>query len=155
MEWSFSSDQPIYTQLVDTIRQGIVSGALPPGARLLPVRELAAEAGVNPNTMQRALQELERAGLVYSQRTAGRFVTEDAAAVERLREDMAGRQVRAFLDTMAKLGYGRAEILARLGEETDRGAEAGAAAGARAEQRPDAQEMKTEEEEEERKNADT
>ena len=76
MKWDFSSDAPIYAQLILQIKVGIVSGAFPPGERLPSVRDLATEAGVNPNTMQRALTELERDGLVYSQRTAGRFVTE-------------------------------------------------------------------------------
>ena len=78
MKWQFSADAPIYAQLVTQIQVGIVSGAFPPGDRLPSVRDLATEAGVNPNTMQRALTELERDGLVYSQRTAGRFVTEDS-----------------------------------------------------------------------------
>ena len=77
MKWQFSNDAPIYSQLIEQIKVGIVSGAFPPGERLPSVRDLATEAGVNPNTMQRALAELERDGLVYSQRTAGRFVTED------------------------------------------------------------------------------
>ena len=77
MQWQFSNDAPIYTQLIQQVKVGIVTGAFPPGERLPSVRDLATEAGVNPNTMQRALAELERDGLVYSQRTAGRFVTED------------------------------------------------------------------------------
>ena len=72
MQWSFSNDLPIYSQLIGQIKVGIVSGVFPPGERLPSVRDLATEAGVNPNTMQRALAELERDGLVYSQRTAGR-----------------------------------------------------------------------------------
>ena len=74
MKWQFSNDAPIYSQLIAQIKVGIVSGAFPPGERLPSVRDLATEAGVNPNTMQRALTELERDGLVYSQRTTGRFV---------------------------------------------------------------------------------
>ena len=77
MQWQFSNDAPIYTQLIQQVKVGIVTGAFPPGERLPSVRDMATEAGVNPNTMQRALAELERDGLVYSQRTAGRFVTED------------------------------------------------------------------------------
>lgn len=73
MKWQFSNDAPIYAQLVVQIKVGIVSGAFPPGERLPSVRDLATEAGVNPNTMQRALTELERDGLVYSQRTAGQI----------------------------------------------------------------------------------
>ena len=74
MEWRFNGGAPIYTQIVDAVKLAIVSGELPPGARLQGVRELALEAGVNPNTMQRALSELEREGLVYSVRTAGRQI---------------------------------------------------------------------------------
>ena len=82
MRWEFSNDAPIYTQLIQQIKVGIVAGVFPPGERLPSVRELATEAGVNPNTMQRALAELERDGLVYSQRTAGRFVTEDKEMIQ-------------------------------------------------------------------------
>ena len=83
MEWDIRNDQPIYTQLIQQVTLAILSGTFPCGGRLPPVREMAAEAGVNPNTMQRALAELERTGLVYTQRTAGRFVTEDAATGSR------------------------------------------------------------------------
>ena len=68
MEWDIRNDQPIYTQLIQQVTLAILSGTFPCGGRLPPVREMAAEAGVNPNTMQRALTELERDGLVYSQR---------------------------------------------------------------------------------------
>ena len=77
MLWKFDSSAPIYSQLVRHIQEAIVSGEFTPGDRLPSVRDMAMEAGVNPNTMQRALTELERDGLVYSQRTAGRFVTEN------------------------------------------------------------------------------
>ena len=119
MDWTFRGDQPIYAQLISRIKQGIVSGDLPPGSRLPSVRDLATEAGVNPNTMQRALQELEREGMVYSQRTAGRFVTEDVKQIERAKRACADEHIRVFLDGMAKLGYGRGEILALLQEEKE------------------------------------
>ena len=82
MPWSFQADTPIYTQLVARLQEQIVSGAYPPGSKLPSVRDLAADAGVNPNTVQRAFAELERLGLIYTQRTAGKFVTEDAAAAD-------------------------------------------------------------------------
>ena len=119
MDWTFRGDQPIYAQLISRIKQGIVSGDLPPGSRLPSVRDLATEAGVNPNTMQRALQELEREGMVYSQRTAGRFVTEDVKQIERAKRAFADEHIRVFLEGMAKLGYGRGEILALLQEEKE------------------------------------
>ena len=117
MEWTFKSDQPIYAQLVEQIKLAIVSGVFAPGMRMASVRDMAAEAGVNPNTLQRALQELERQGLVYSQRTNGRFVTEDTNVIEESKRALAQGQLAAFLDAMKKLGYERAEIIALLEEE--------------------------------------
>ena len=90
MLWQFSGDAPIYSQLIEQIKVGIVSGVFPPGERLPSVRDLATEAGVNPNTMQRALTELERDGLVYSQRTAGRFVTEDNTMINQAKRSPGG-----------------------------------------------------------------
>jgi len=120
MPWEFRGDTPIYAQLMDQLRRRIVSGDLPPGSRLPSVRDLAAEAGVNPNTMQRAMTEMERLGLVYSQRTAGRFVTEDGEIVRALRRELAREQIRVFLTGMAQLGYDRQEIAALLNEEGER-----------------------------------
>lgn len=117
MDWSFRSDQPIYSQLVQQIRLAIISGTYSPGQRLMSVRDMAAEAGVNPNTMQRALQDLEREGMVCSQRTTGRFVTEDPTVIEQARTKVAEEQIRVFFETMRKLGYPREAILALLKEE--------------------------------------
>ena len=119
MEWKFRSDLPIYSQLVEQIKLGIVSGSLLPGERLMSVRDMATEAGVNPNTMQRALQELERDGMVYSQRTAGRFVTENMQVIERAKKKFAEEQIRSFLCAMKKLGYQREEIFALLKEKEE------------------------------------
>ena len=114
MGWTFRADAPIYTQLCEQLTLAIISGAYPPGGRLPTVRELALDAGVNPNTVQRALSELERQGLVYSQRTAGRFVTEDAGLIAEARERLAEEQTRAFLGAMEKLGCDRAQTVALL-----------------------------------------
>ena len=119
MEWKFRSDLPIYSQLVEQIKLGIVSAKLLPGERLMSVRDMATEAGVNPNTMQRALQELERDGMVYSQRTAGRFVTENMQVIERAKKKLAEEQIRSFLEAMKKLGYQWEEILALLKEKEE------------------------------------
>ena len=118
MKWQFSSDVPIYAQLIAQIQTTIVSGTWPPGERLPSVRDLAAEAGVNPNTMQRAMTELERQGLVYSQRTAGRFVTEDRARIEQARLQCAQRQIQTFLEGMEQLGYTPEEIRLLVEQET-------------------------------------
>ena len=119
MDWKFRSDLPIYSQLVEQIKLGIVSGKLLPGERLMSVRDMATEAGVNPNTLQRALQELERDGMVYSQRTAGRFVTENMQIIERAKKKFAEEQIRSFLEAMKKLGYQWEEILALLKEKEE------------------------------------
>ena len=117
MPWEFRGDIPIYTQLTDQLRRRIVSGDLSPGERLPSVRELSAQAGVNPNTVQRAMAEMERLGLVRSQRTAGRFVTEDEKVIRSLRTELAREQIDTFLEGMRQLGFDRAEIAALL-EET-------------------------------------
>ena len=103
----FRNDIPIYTQLIAQIQQRIVSGALLPGERLPSVRDLAAEAGVNPNTMQRAMMEMEREELVYSQRTAGRFVTEDGERIRRLRESLALSLIHISPPTDGLQSFGR------------------------------------------------
>ena len=118
MKWQFSNDAPIYTQLIEQIQVGIVAGAFPPGERLPSVRDLATEAGVNPNTMQRALAELERDGLVFSQRTAGRFVTEDKTMIETAKRSLAERHVKTFLAARLRLGFQREEIMTLLRQET-------------------------------------
>ena len=119
MRWQFSNDAPIYSQLIEQIKVGIVSGVFPPGERLPSVRDMATEAGVNPNTMQRAMTELERSGLVYSQRTAGRFVTEDKAMIEATKLDLAERHIGSFMEAMLRLGYQKEEIVDLLRRETE------------------------------------
>ena len=114
MDWLFRQDLPIYTQLMEQLTLAIIAGDYPAGARLPSVRDIALEAGVNPNTVQRALSELERDGLIYSQRTAGRFVTEDIDSIERAKLRMANEKAAEFLAAMQKLGFSRGEIPALL-----------------------------------------
>lgn len=117
MQWHFSNDAPIYAQLIQQVKAGIVTGAFPPGERLPSVRDMATEAGVNPNTMQRALAELERDGLVYSQRTAGRFVTEDNTMINTAKRSLAERHVKTFLEAMLRLGFQKDEIIDLISKE--------------------------------------
>lgn len=105
MQWKLSDDRPIYVQLMETITAAIASDTLAAGSRLPSVREMAAQAGVNPNTMQRALAELERDGLLYSQRTAGRFVTDQSNRITQKRKELAMQQIRIFLSSMKEMGY--------------------------------------------------
>lgn len=116
MKWDFDNDRAIYTQIIDHIKGFIISGRLMPGEKLMPVRELAAEAGVNPNTMQRALAELENTGLVYTNRTAGRFVTDDTKKIQQLREEAAAQRIDAFMADMSTLGFGREEVISLIKE---------------------------------------
>ena len=114
MEWRFEGGAPIYAQIVGAVKLAIVSGELPPGARLQGVRELALEAGVNPNTMQRALSELERQGLLYTLRTAGRYVTGDEAVIRAARRELAGGYVDACLTAMGRLGMEKSDMIKLL-----------------------------------------
>lgn len=110
MAWDFEQDKPIYTQIVNKIKLGILSGSYKPGDRLESVRELASIAGVNPNTMQKALQELENIELVYSQRTSGRFITDNDEIINNLRKKVAGEKIIAFVENMLNLGFTKEEI---------------------------------------------
>lgn len=116
MRWNIRSDAPVYSQLVEHIKLAIVSGEFPLGSRLPSVRELAAEAGVNPNTMQRAFAELEREGLVLTQRTAGRTVTEDALRIEAVKRRLASAAIQTFWVSMRLLGFDQGEALKMLAE---------------------------------------
>ena len=117
MPWEFRGDQPIYLQLTQQITQRIVSGFYPPGSKLPPVREFAIEAGVNPNTMQRALAELEARGLLETQRTAGRTVTSDTEKLAQARQSLARKLVHDFYRQAAALGLTKAELAALLEQE--------------------------------------
>ena len=114
MTWKLDSDRPIYAQLLEQIQMQIVSGQYPSGSKLPSVRELAAHAGVNPNTMQKAFAELERVGLIQSMRTAGRFVTEDTLLIQNIRQSLAREQLAGFFQNMRQLGYQKEEILSFL-----------------------------------------
>lgn len=111
MEWTIDSDRPIYKQLVEQIELRIISGMYAPGDKIKSVRELAMEAGVNPNTMQKALAELERMGLVFAQRTSGRFITEDNKMIEEAKNTLAFKEIDGFFEKMKQLGFEKEEII--------------------------------------------
>ena len=120
MSVSFSNDRPIYLQIVDQIKVKIITGVYKPGDKLPSVREMAVEMQVNPNTMQRAYSYLEMEGLVYSQRTSGRYVNPDQEKVQQLKKELAKTQVRDFLKSMQQLGFGMDEIIEVLGLAEER-----------------------------------
>ena len=117
MAWELKSDRPIYTQLIEQIGHLIVSGVYRPGDKLPSVRDLASEAAVNPNTMQKALSELERSGLIYTNRTSGRYITEDNKMIDEMKHSLAKEQLAEFLEKMKQLGFEKQEILSFLLEE--------------------------------------
>ena len=117
MAWILDDTRPIYLQIEDLIKTNIIAGVYQPGQKLPSVRDLAAEASVNPNTMQKALTELERQGLVYSQRTTGRFITEDISKMTELKEQLAREQIQLFLKNMEQLGLSRDDIRRLLEKE--------------------------------------
>ena len=121
MKWNLSADRPIYAQLIEQITSAIVAGEYQPREKLPSVRDLAEEAAVNPNTMQKALAELERSGLVYTQRTAGRYITEDKAMLKKIKEDIALTQIHQFLEQMGRLGLTPQEIAALVAREASGG----------------------------------
>ena len=110
MKLDFRSDQPIYLQLKQFLSEAIVTAGYAPGQRLPSVRDIALDAEVNPNTVQRALSELEREGLVFSARTTGRFVTLDEDLIRQTRLNMASEQVRLFWNAMQKLSVSQEEV---------------------------------------------
>ena len=111
MAWDLDADRPIYAQLVERIQMQIVSGQYLPGGKLPSVRDLAAIAAVNPNTMQKAFAELERSGLIVTQRTNGRTVTEDVERINTIRQKLADELVESFFGKMKELGYTKKEVI--------------------------------------------
>ncbi len=120
MAWILSADKPIYSQLVEIIQIQIISGKYKAGDRLPSVRELAAEASVNPNTMQKALAELERNALIITQRTSGRIVTEDTELIQKTQTNLASEYIKNFFRTMKELGYSSDEILSLVREMAEK-----------------------------------
>ena len=104
VDYIFDNERPIYVQLVEKIRLEIISGKLKLGSRLPSVRELALTTRVNPNTMQKALLELENEGLVYTERTNGKFVTENKELIEKIKKELAKEKVNNYLNDMQNIG---------------------------------------------------
>jgi len=123
LAWQFTSQQPIYQQIVDHLEMDIFSGVYPMGERLPSVRDLAQLAAVNPNTMQRALAELENMGLATTQRSSGRTVTTDTEAINRAKTEKAARLTQDFLRRMRAYGLSKQEVLALLAQQDTEEAE--------------------------------
>ena len=111
MAWEFSKDKPIYIQIIEYMQKGIISGEYKPGDKLPPVREMAVSAAVNPKTMQKALQELEKDNLLFTKRTSGRFITEDTNMIDELKESFVRKQIFDFYKKMQSIGLTKQEII--------------------------------------------
>ena len=116
MPWNLDDSRPIYLQLMERIQHDIISGVYQPGDKLPSVRDLALDAAVNPNTMHKALSELERSGLVYSHRTSGRFITDDSTLLKKIKTDLAQEYISTFLSQMRRLGVNDSETLEMIKE---------------------------------------
>jgi GntR family transcriptional regulator len=119
MKWEFKNGIPIYLQIIDQIKRQIVSGELAPGSRIPAVRDLAQEAGVNPNTMQRALTQLEQEGLLYTQRTNGRFVTQEEEIMKQTRIQLSDEYIAELFKHLQELGLSRDDIVKAVSEWRD------------------------------------
>lgn len=116
MVWIFKNDRPIYVQIIEHIQLSILSGEYKLGEKLPSVRELAAVAAVNPNTMQKAMVELERLGMVHAERTSGRFITSDVEMIDKLKKQLAKEYISEFVAKMKKIGYNENDIIEMMEE---------------------------------------
>lgn len=111
MEFNFTNDRPIYLQLVEQLELYIISGQFSPGEKLPSVRDFAYLAKVNPNTMQKTLQELEDKRLIITERTNGKFVTDDIKYLHKCQEVFIRNKLQTFLAEMAELGFSRQDLI--------------------------------------------
>ena len=111
MKWQIDNNRPVYIQLVEQLKVKIISGEIELDSKLDSVRSLAADAMVNPNTMQKALAELEREGFVYSKRTSGRFVTDNEELIKSMKEELAGEEIKNLKKNLERLGFSEEEIV--------------------------------------------
>lgn len=115
MKFDFDNNVPIYIQLVEQLKIYIISGEIKCGERLPSVRELALQTKVNPNTMQKALVELENLKLIYTERTNGKFVTSDKKLIDKYKKEYADEMSKKYILSMEGIGYTKEEIIKYLG----------------------------------------
>ena len=117
MGYDFNSQTPIYLQIIEIIKVQIISGALKPNEKLMSVREMSLSYGVNPNTIQKALFELEEIGLIYIERTNGKFVTSDEGIIQKIKMQTLKERVKAFFDDMERLGLDKKQAIEIVDKE--------------------------------------
>ena len=111
MEFTFENNIPIYIQLLDYMKIYLISGVFKTGEKLPSVREFAATFKVNPNTMQKALSELENMNLIYTERTNGKYVTKDKKVIEKLKDEYATTLAKSYFQGMKRIGLGKADSI--------------------------------------------
>jgi len=116
MNFIFDNDRPIYIQLVEQLKECIVAGKFKSGEKLPSVREFAMQIKVNPNTVQKALAEIENQKLIYTERTNGKFVTENEELIENVKKELANQKVQKYFQDMNKLGINKQEAITYLQE---------------------------------------
>ena len=117
----FDTNLPIYLQIMTEIKRLIITGTYKPSQKIPSVRELAIDYGVNPNTVQRALSELEREGLVASERTSGRFLCDDIERIQKLRVTMMKEKTDQFLREIHEYGFDEEELMETIRERLQNG----------------------------------
>ena len=117
MNFIFDNDRPIYIQLVEQLKEYIVSGKFKAGEKLPSVREFAMQIKVNPNTVQKALAEIENQKLIYTERTNGKFVTENEELIENVKKELANQKVQKYFQDMNKLGINKEDAIRYLQEK--------------------------------------
>lgn len=123
MSWKFNDNQPIYKQISEELEKEVISGVYQPGDQLPSVRDLAMQAGVNPNTMQKGLMNAEQDRIIYSDRTRGRFVTDDQSIIDSLRQKISKAMIRDFFNNMRSLGIDDDSIVMAVTDWRDGGDE--------------------------------
>ncbi|MBR2812782.1 MAG: GntR family transcriptional regulator [Solobacterium sp.] len=116
MAWTFRDGTSIYLQIIERVKADIAAGRYSPGEKFPSIRDFAAETGVNPNTVQRSFAQLEKDGYLTSNRTAGRFVTEEKETLARLRDELKNRYIAEMLKKTEALGYTDEEIVNTIRE---------------------------------------
>ena len=114
MNFIFDNDRPIYIQLVEQLKECIIAGKFKAGEKLPSVREFAMQIKVNPNTVQKALAEIENQKLIYTERTNGKFVTENEELIENVKKELANQKVQKYFQDMNKLGINKEDAIMYL-----------------------------------------
>ncbi len=120
MSYNFNDETPIYLQIIEHIKMQIISGKYLPKQKIPSVRELSFEYQVNPNTVQKSLFELESMGLIYTERTNGKYVTDDAALIAKIKQQTINKMIEEFYLSMQSIGIGKEEVLQILIDERSR-----------------------------------